>query len=68
MYKNLKTNAERLSTPFDVHETLMNILKMPSVEELSKVQSAGKRSLSLFKEIPESRSCEQVNTIRTVEL
>jgi hypothetical protein len=60
MYNNLKTNVERLSTPFDIHATLTDILKPPSVEELSTVQTTGKRSLSLFKEIPVARTCEQV--------
>lgn len=63
MYKNLKTNANRLSTPFDVHATLMNILKLPSTDELSMVQSSSKRSLSLFTEIPASRSCEQADIL-----
>ncbi|KAI6187388.1 hypothetical protein M3Y98_00237900 [Aphelenchoides besseyi] len=59
VYKNLKANADRLSTPFDIHATLSDVLHLPSVDVLSTVQSADKRSLSLFRPIPSTRSCEQ---------
>lgn len=61
MYKNLKTDADRLSSPFDIHATLMDILKLPTVKDLQKVQTIDKHSLSLSKEIPKSRTCKQVN-------
>ena len=53
--ENFKTNTKRLVTPFDIHETLLDIL------HLSK-SSAGKgsvtsRGISLFKEIPSERTC-----------
>ncbi|CAD5221035.1 unnamed protein product [Bursaphelenchus okinawaensis] len=59
-YENLKKNKDRLTSPFDLHPTLMNILKFPSVEELNTVQDAKEnRALSLFREIPENRTCAQ---------
>ena len=55
-----------MSTPFDIHATLMDILHLPSIEKLKKVQdSAYFRALSLFRPIPENRTCEQVNIIDT---
>lgn len=62
MYTNLKANKDKLSTPFDIHATIMNILHLPTKKELTSVQDATKRSLSLFKEIPADRTCDQVST------
>ncbi|TKR68068.1 hypothetical protein L596_024110 [Steinernema carpocapsae] len=58
-FENLKSNAERLSTPFDIHATLMDVLHWPTPAQLSSPQKAFTRSLSLFRPIPESRSCDQ---------
>ncbi|GMR50749.1 hypothetical protein PMAYCL1PPCAC_20944, partial [Pristionchus mayeri] len=55
MYANLKTNKERLSSPFDVHQTLHDILDFPG--DLTKEQSTRTRSLSLLRPIPSSRTC-----------
>lgn len=52
--ENLRTNAERLTTPFDIHPTLHAILDFEyppkPVEKLT-------RGISLFQEIPISRTC-----------
>lgn len=37
MYENLKVNRDRLSSPFDIHQTLMDILKIP--EDLTLEQA-----------------------------
>lgn len=66
MYENLKKNKGRLSTPFDIHATLMNILHLPTKQELMTVQDASKRSLSLFKQLPEDRTCDQVGIITRI--
>ncbi|CAD5227841.1 unnamed protein product [Bursaphelenchus xylophilus] len=59
-YENLKKNKGRLTTPFDLHPTLLDILHFPSVEMLKTPQDPAKnRELSLFREVPESRTCEQ---------
>ncbi|KAK5972176.1 Elongation factor Tu [Trichostrongylus colubriformis] len=57
MYENLKRNRDRLTTPFDIHATLMDVLHLP--KDLTTVQNASKRSLSLFRPIPEERTCAQ---------
>ncbi|KHJ95583.1 hypothetical protein OESDEN_04460 [Oesophagostomum dentatum] len=57
MYANLLGNRNRLTTPFDIHATLWDILHVP--EDLASVQDASKRSLSLFRPILERRTCEQ---------
>ncbi|EYB84590.1 hypothetical protein Y032_0314g2247 [Ancylostoma ceylanicum] len=57
MYTNLLDNKDRLSTPFDIHATLMDILHLP--KDLTTMQDASKRSLSLFRPIPEDRTCAQ---------
>ncbi|CAG5127023.1 unnamed protein product [Candidula unifasciata] len=52
--RNIKTNSQRLTTPFDVHETLMEILhyKDGGMADISK------RGVSMFHEIPAERDCE----------
>lgn len=51
--KNLKTNAGRLVTPFDIHETFHDVIdfKGPGRGDVSQ------RGISLFKEIPKERTC-----------
>uniref|UniRef100_A0A7I4YMJ4 DUF229 domain containing protein n=1 Tax=Haemonchus contortus TaxID=6289 RepID=A0A7I4YMJ4_HAECO len=57
MYENLQKNKDRLSTPFDIHATLMDLLHLP--EDLTTIQDAKTRSLSLFRPIPAARTCAQ---------
>ncbi|KAK0413603.1 hypothetical protein QR680_006898 [Steinernema hermaphroditum] len=57
-YENLKNNAHRLSTPFDIYSTLWDVLKWPSNQALAKMQPLDRRSLSLFRPIPPERTCE----------
>ena len=47
---NLKVNSQRLVTPFDIHATLHHILGSPYI-------GSTQRGTSIFKEIPESRTC-----------
>lgn len=58
-WQNLKTNKERLTTPFDLHATLMDIIHWPSAEELSTMGDVSQRSMSLFRVVPSSRTCQQ---------
>ena len=51
---HLKSNSKRLTSPFDIHQTLMNIL---TCNHSPSNQDKPKRGLSLFSEIPKSRSC-----------
>uniref|UniRef100_A0A1I7VZ31 DUF229 domain-containing protein n=1 Tax=Loa loa TaxID=7209 RepID=A0A1I7VZ31_LOALO len=58
-WKNLKANKARLVTPFDIHATLLDILHWPTELELNTMGDVKFRSLSLFKPIPPSRTCEE---------
>ncbi|MFH4978249.1 hypothetical protein AB6A40_004958 [Gnathostoma spinigerum] len=58
-WENLKINKDRLSSPFDIHATLMDILHWPTEEMLKTPNDLGKRSMSLFRTIPASRTCDQ---------
>ncbi|KAH7723410.1 hypothetical protein AAVH_09126 [Aphelenchoides avenae] len=59
-FANLKRNANRLTSPFDIYATLMDVIHWPTADELTTPQDAAKdRSLSLFREIPVSRTCAQ---------
>lgn len=52
-YENFEKNANRLTTAFDVHATLASILKFDGAGH----GSTNDRAISLFKEIPEDRTC-----------
>jgi hypothetical protein len=51
--KNLTINENRLTTPFDIHATLTHIIRGEPDYSL-------KHGLSLFEEIPETRSCADI--------
>ncbi|EFO84083.1 hypothetical protein CRE_16932 [Caenorhabditis remanei] len=60
MEKNLRENAEKLTSPFDIHASLMDILNLSSAENFETMQDASaKRSLSVFRPIPSDRTCAQ---------
>ncbi|KAL4229746.1 hypothetical protein ACF0H5_010135 [Mactra antiquata] len=54
--KNLLDNTRRLTSNFDLHETVNDILT-GDFEGKLKFQLNSKRGISLFQPIPESRSC-----------
>jgi hypothetical protein len=67
-YKNLRKNADALTSAYDVHETLKDLMNMEPVESIyaQYMRQAGiklgeKRAqrigISLFTEIPENRGC-----------
>ncbi|KAK0041779.1 hypothetical protein Bpfe_028821 [Biomphalaria pfeifferi] len=51
--QNLRDNTKKLTTPFDIHETLKDFLKFGGTGE-ARVSDRG---ISLFKQIPPERSC-----------
>ena len=53
--KNLQLNKNRLSTPFDVHSTLQDILYFNSQIQPN---APNERGISWFREIPINRTCE----------
>ncbi|KAH3841038.1 hypothetical protein DPMN_114497 [Dreissena polymorpha] len=57
MANNLEINTQRLSTPFDVHQTLIDVLHQ-NFDQPTKSYVDGKlRSISLFEALPTDRSC-----------
>ncbi|XP_076238504.1 uncharacterized protein LOC143181785 [Calliopsis andreniformis] len=52
-YANFLHNTQYLTTPFDVHKTLENILNFQSPKDGDRHQ----RAISLFDKVPLSRSC-----------
>ncbi|CAL2038842.1 unnamed protein product [Caenorhabditis brenneri] len=64
MEKNLRENAEKLTSPFDIHASLIDILNLPNdsseEKDFNQMQDAShQRSLSVFRPIPEDRTCAQ---------
>ena len=53
--RNLKANSHRLTTPFDIHETLINVVNLREVS----LGNMSERGISLFREIPPERTCVQ---------
>ena len=53
--ENLRDNVKRLTTPFDIHETLKEIIDFTSSQ--GGENTLGKRGMSLFKSVPATRSC-----------
>ncbi|KAL4219938.1 hypothetical protein ACF0H5_020349 [Mactra antiquata] len=54
VYRNLLKNSDKLTTPFDVHETLLDILDL---NRLKNTQKVTQRGLSLLRPVPPSRTC-----------
>jgi len=51
---NLRLNSDRLTTPFDVHETLLDVVDMARLRDSVNTT---RRSYSLFDNIPADRTC-----------
>ena len=57
-YNNFVQNSQRLSTPFDIHETLMELLGIVPMRESTIKPGPG---ISLFSEVPLERTCSQAH-------
>ncbi|KAL5005097.1 hypothetical protein ScPMuIL_018553 [Solemya velum] len=55
LIRNLYNNIAKITTPFDIHETLLDILNISRTEEPLDVWSRG---MSLLRNIPINRTCE----------
>ncbi|CAG2196516.1 unnamed protein product [Mytilus edulis] len=60
VHRNLRINARRLTTPFDIFATLEHILDFNGIE---KKQVTKQRSMSLLHEIPENRTCDEAGIL-----
>ncbi|KAK6172780.1 hypothetical protein SNE40_016372 [Patella caerulea] len=58
---NLKINRNRLTTPFDIYETLKDVLHFTG--DLKGGRDVTQRGISLFEEIPVSRSCDHAGIL-----
>ena len=58
--RNLRINSKRLTTPFDVYETLKDILYFDGV---ARKGSTSDRGISLLREIPAERTCEHAQIL-----
>ncbi|KAJ8297772.1 hypothetical protein KUTeg_024303 [Tegillarca granosa] len=58
IHKNLQDNTHRLTTVFDVHETIKDILNKNFIPRKINVENVP-RGISLFSKIPRSRTCLQ---------
>lgn len=62
-YSNIKRNAARLTTALDIHATLKDILELDGKENtvLKSKTGTNPKSISLFRPIPEKRSCSDAS-------
>ncbi|KAK2157549.1 hypothetical protein LSH36_189g06091 [Paralvinella palmiformis] len=54
--ENLRRNSKRLTTPFDIHETFMDLI---NYTDSGLASGRPKRAISLFQDIPQNRTCRQ---------
>lgn len=57
LHRNLKYNTEKLTSAFDVHETMMSVINGNVSDNVSKQVYRSRTSRSLFQKIPEMRTC-----------
>ncbi|KAL1458550.1 hypothetical protein WDU94_008688 [Cyamophila willieti] len=62
-YKNLVYNQHRLTTPYDLHETLLDLsnvtrIRSQVLKQRAREESKSRRGISLFKNIPDTRTCD----------
>lgn len=62
--RNLRTNKRRLTTPFDLHETLLDLIDLGNIENImvkrrsETSKQTMTRGISLFLAVPENRKCK----------
>ncbi|UYV75913.1 hypothetical protein LAZ67_13001793 [Cordylochernes scorpioides] len=61
LYLNMKKNEHRLTTPFDIHATFVDYLKMVTGD--ASLMSQVDKGISLFKPIPDTRTCEEASIL-----
>ncbi|XP_060078647.1 uncharacterized protein LOC132558133 [Ylistrum balloti] len=58
LMENLRRNSKKLTTPFDIHETLKDVLDL---SRASKSTSPYSRGISLLQQIPGNRTCSMAH-------
>lgn len=61
IHRNLQVNSRRLTTPFDIHETLLNLMDFDPDPQTS--MNHIERGLNLLNEVPTSRTCENAGIL-----
>ena len=61
IHGNLQVNSRRLTTPFDIHRTLLNLLDFEpdTLTNMNPIE----RELNLLNEVPTSRTCEDAGIL-----
>nr|XP_023013042.1 uncharacterized protein LOC111503061 [Leptinotarsa decemlineata] len=62
-YRNLRKNSKRLTTPFDLHETLVDLTDPYELKEDSWNRKEQHRGVSLFRSIRENRTCGEAGIV-----
>ena len=57
LQKNLEYNTDKLISPFDVHETIKDVLYARFKEKRSNTVYLSRKNRSLFSKIPKARTC-----------
>lgn len=57
LIKNLETNCQRLTTPYDIYMTMQHLLKINEPNFDIKAATGCTQCQSLFREVPENRKC-----------
>lgn len=62
--ESLRANADILTTPFDIHSTILDVVGLHHLRNNYKVHSSElPRSMSLLEPIPSSRSCAEADVL-----
>ena len=61
IHRNLQVNSRRLTTPFDIHRTLLNLLDFEpdTLTSMNPIE----RGLNLLNEVPTKRTCEDAGIL-----
>uniref|UniRef100_A0A1A9V8U7 Uncharacterized protein n=1 Tax=Glossina austeni TaxID=7395 RepID=A0A1A9V8U7_GLOAU len=66
LIKNLETNCQRLTSPYDIYMTMQHLLKINEPNFDIKAATGCTRCRGLFREIPENRTCLEAATHVTI--
>ena len=57
--RNLRINSQRLTSPYDIHETLRHILNFNNLSRFDSVSNKTIRGRTLLEEVPSNRKCTE---------